>query len=131
MATVNASNKLFEIDDTIPLTCTFIATETEGDHVVYIIKVTRGFDTKYSWEIRKRYSEFDELNSQLKLFNYELPLPPKKAFGNMKREFLSTRQIGLQVYNQKTLRFRFISLQAQSIKIGWNEISLNHNVINY
>ena len=104
MASMNTSNNnnninnKFEIDDTIPLSCTFIATETEGgDHVVFIVKVTRGFDPKYSWEIRKRYSEFDELYNQLKLFNYELPLPPKKAFGNMKREFLSTRQVGLQV----------------------------------
>lgn len=62
-----------------------------------IVRVQRGFDTKYSWEIRKRYNEFNELYNQLKLFQYDLPLPPKKTFGNMKREFLSTRQLGLQV----------------------------------
>lgn len=86
-----------EIDDTQPLSCTFLATETEDDHVVYLIKVQRGIDSKYSWQIKKRYNEFNELNAKLKLSNYELPLPPKKAFGNMKREFLSTRQLGLQV----------------------------------
>lgn len=35
MASSNTSNK-FDIDDTIPLNCTFLATETESDHVVYI-----------------------------------------------------------------------------------------------
>ena len=90
-----ASNKL-EIDDTQPLSCTFLNTETVEDHIVYIIKVQRGYDSKYSWQIKKRYTEFNELYAQLKPANYELPLPPKKAFGNMKREFLSTRQIGLQ-----------------------------------
>ena len=92
------NNKSLLIDDTQPLSCFIQNTETEGDHIVYIIKVQRGFDTKYSWQIKKRYNEFNELYNQLKVSNYELPLPPKKAFGNMKKEFLSTRQIGLQVY---------------------------------
>ena len=91
-----ATNKL-EVDDTIPLTCVIQATETEDDHVVYLIKMQRGFDSKYMWQIKKRYSDFDDLNSELKISNYELSLPPKKAFGNMKREFLSTRQLALQV----------------------------------
>lgn len=101
MASANTS--IINIDDTIPLSCTFLATEQEGDHVVYLMKVQRGFDTKYSWEIRKRYNEFNELFNQLKMFNYDLPLPPKKTFGNMKREFLSVRQIGLQEFMDKIL----------------------------
>lgn len=99
----NATNKLL-IDDTQPLSCQILSTETESDHTVYIIRVQRGIDSKYSWQIRKRYSDFNDLNSQLKLANYELPLPPKKAFGNMKREFLSSRQIGLQVASIKHLQ---------------------------
>ena len=98
-----ASNKL-DIDDTIPLTCVIQATETENDHVVYLIKMQRGFDSKYMWQIKKRYSDFDELHAELKGTNYDLPLPPKKAFGNMKREFLSTRQLGLQVNFIKATR---------------------------
>ena len=93
---INKNNPLV-IDDTQPLSCSIQNTETENDHIVYIIKVQRGFDTKYSWQIKKRYNEFNDLYNQLKVTNYELPLPPKKAFGNMKKEFLSTRQIALQV----------------------------------
>ena len=89
--------KRLEIDDTIPLSCEFIGTEMIGDHVEYIIRVQRGFDSKYSWQIKKRYNDFNDLYVALKLSNYELPLPPKKAFGNKSREFLSVRQLGLQV----------------------------------
>ncbi len=91
------SNKTLIIDDTQPLSCFIQNTETENDHVVYLIKVQRGFDAKYSWQIKKRYNEFNELYNHLKPTNYELPLPPKKLFGNLKKEFLSTRQNGLQV----------------------------------
>ncbi len=97
MATSQQINKSLLIDDTQPLSCFIQNTETENDHVVYLIKVQRGHDQKYSWQIKRRYNEFNELYNQLKCSNYELPLPPKKAFGNMKKEFLSTRQIGLQV----------------------------------
>ena len=117
MASAISGSKI-DIDDTQPLTSFILGTETEEDHVVlvqenesslnrlvlthhvfkvYIIKVQRGIDSKYSWVIKKRYNEFNELHTELKQANYELPMPPKKVFGNMKREFLSTRQIGLQV----------------------------------
>lgn len=97
MATSALNQSKLDIDDTQVLSCTFLGTETVDHHVVYVIKVQRSFDSKYCWQIKKRYNEFNELYAQLKLSNYELPLPPKKAFGNMKREFLSTRQIALQV----------------------------------
>lgn len=87
----------FELDDTQPLSCDFIGTEIVDDHVEYIIKVQRGCDSKYSWQIKKRYNDFNDLYVQLKLSNYEMPLPPKKAFGNKSREFLSVRQLALQV----------------------------------
>ena len=86
-----------ELDDTQPLQCTFLATETIDDHVVYVCRVQRGLDAKYSWQIKKRYNEFNDLHAQLKVTGVELPLPPKKVFGNMKKEFLSVRQTGLQV----------------------------------
>jgi PX domain-containing protein kinase-like protein len=85
------------LDDTQPLSCELTGTEQVNDHVEYLIKVQRGYDSKYSWQIKKRYNEFNELYNQLKVTNYELPLPPKKAFGNKNREFLSTRQLALQV----------------------------------
>lgn len=86
-----------EIDDTHPLSCEFLSTETVDDHIEYIIKVQRGYDSKYSWQIKKRYNDFNDLYTILKVSNYELPLPPKKTFGNKSREFLSVRQLALQV----------------------------------
>ncbi len=102
MASINGIQKL-EIDDTAPLTCTILTTDNSSGHVDYIMKVQRGFDQKYSWQINKRYNEFNDLYAQLKLTNYELPLPPKKAFGNMKPEFLNTRQLGLQEFIDQIL----------------------------
>ena len=50
-----------------------------------------------SWTVTKRYSDFVSLDAALKPSGIELPLPPKKVFGNMEREFIAERQIGLQV----------------------------------
>lgn len=97
MAASTTSAKKLDIDDTQPLSCEFIGTEMVDDHVEYMVRVQRGFDNKYSWQIKKRYNDFNDLYVQLKLSNYDLPLPPKKAFGNKSREFLSVRQLGLQV----------------------------------
>ena len=106
-----AANKL-DIDDTVPLQCVIQATENVDDHVVYLIKMQRGFDSKYMWQIKKRYSDFDDLYNELKSTNYDLPLPPKKAFGNMKREFLSTRQLALQViYSHANISYSVLILK--------------------
>ena len=113
-----------EVDDTQPLICIFQTTENEDDHVVYLIKVQRGFDSKYQWQIKKRYSDFDNLYAQLKMSNYDLPLPPKKAFGNTKREFLSVRQLGLQVnkfffiFNKFFILFYFIKKEFMDKILG-------------
>ena len=92
-----SATKKLDIDDTQPLSCELIGTEMVDDHVEYIIRVQRGFDSKYSWQVKKRYNDFNDLFTQVKSFNSDLPLPPKKAFGNKSREFLSIRQLGLQV----------------------------------
>lgn len=92
------------IDDTVPLSCTILATDNSSGHVVYVMKVQRGYDPKYTWQISKRYNEFNDLYNQLKVTNYEMSLPPKKAFGNMKPEFLTTRQQGLQEFIDKILK---------------------------
>ena len=50
-----------------------------------------------SWQVIKRYSDFEKLHDQLKSARIDLPLPPKKAFGNFDRDFIAERQTGLQV----------------------------------
>ena len=57
----------------------------------------RGPVPENSWTVTKRYSDFVALDAALKPSGIELPLPPKKVFGNMEREFIAERQIGLQV----------------------------------
>jgi PX domain-containing protein kinase-like protein len=108
MATTSTSSAVISnidiIDDTQPLTCQFQATETIDNHIVYVMKVHRGFDaSKSSWLIKRRYNEFNELYNELKVSQYDLQLPPKKTFGNMKPEFLSTRQLALQQFIDQIL----------------------------
>ena len=50
-----------------------------------------------SWNIIQRYSDFANLDSVLRISNIELPLPPKRIWGNMDRDFIAERQTGLQV----------------------------------
>ena len=57
----------------------------------------RGPVPENSWIVAKRYSDFVSLDTSLKIAGIELPLPPKKVFGNMEREFIAERQNGLQV----------------------------------
>ncbi|XP_068121061.1 PX domain-containing protein kinase-like protein [Hyperolius riggenbachi] len=51
-----------------------------------------------SWQVIRRYSDFDMLNNSLQISSLSLPLPPKKLIGNMDREFIAERQKGLQNY---------------------------------
>ncbi|XP_030874589.1 PX domain-containing protein kinase-like protein [Leptonychotes weddellii] len=64
----------------------------------YIIRVQRGISVENSWQIVRRYSDFDLLNNSLQIAGLSLPLPPKKLIGNMDREFIAERQKGLQNY---------------------------------
>uniref|UniRef100_H0V8E4 PX domain containing serine/threonine kinase like n=1 Tax=Cavia porcellus TaxID=10141 RepID=H0V8E4_CAVPO len=64
----------------------------------YIIRVQRGISVDNSWQIVRRYSDFDLLNNSLQIAGLSLPLPPKKLIGNMDREFIAERQKGLQNY---------------------------------
>jgi PX domain-containing protein kinase-like protein len=98
------------------------------------MKVQRGFDQKYSWQISKRYNEFNDLHAQLKLSNYELTLPPKKTFGNMKPEFLNTRQIGLQDFIDSILKNLLLAnslpvkifLDSENYSQNFQESALQH-----
>ncbi|XP_018417967.1 PREDICTED: PX domain-containing protein kinase-like protein isoform X2 [Nanorana parkeri] len=91
------SNKLY-LDDTMPLTGVIEASQNLQSHTEYIIRVQRGVSMENSWQIVRRYSDFDTLNNNLQISGLSLPLPPKKLIGNMDREFIAERQKGLQNY---------------------------------
>ncbi|XP_072136571.1 PX domain-containing protein kinase-like protein isoform X4 [Mobula birostris] len=76
----------------------FGAVSFEDSGKEYIIRVQRGVSVENSWQIIRRYSDFDVLNSSLQISGLILPLPPKKLIGNMDREFIAERQRGLQNY---------------------------------
>ncbi|XP_060058999.1 PX domain-containing protein kinase-like protein isoform X2 [Erinaceus europaeus] len=86
------------LDDTVPLTAAIEASQTLQSHTEYIIRVQRGISVENSWQIVRRYSDFDLLNNSLQISGLSLPLPPKKLIGNMDREFIAERQKGLQNY---------------------------------
>ncbi|KAK2529416.1 Pxk [Columba guinea] len=86
------------LDDTVPLTAQIEASQSLHSHTEYIIRVQRGVSAENSWQIVRRYSDFDLLNNSLQISTLSLPLPPKKLIGNMEREFIAERQKGLQAY---------------------------------
>uniref|UniRef100_A0A5F8H2J4 PX domain containing serine/threonine kinase like n=1 Tax=Monodelphis domestica TaxID=13616 RepID=A0A5F8H2J4_MONDO len=86
------------LDDTAPLSAGIEASQSLHSHTEYIIRVQRGIAIENSWQIVRRYSDFDLLNSSLQISGLSLPLPPKKLIGNMEREFIAERQKGLQRY---------------------------------
>uniref|UniRef100_A0A3P9CKK5 PX domain containing serine/threonine kinase n=1 Tax=Maylandia zebra TaxID=106582 RepID=A0A3P9CKK5_9CICH len=85
------------LDDTVPLTAMIEASQNLQSHT-YIIRVQRGVSLDNSWQVIRRYSDFDVLNNSLMVCGITLPLPPKKLIGNMDREFIAERQRGLQTY---------------------------------
>ncbi|KAM4722789.1 PX domain-containing protein kinase-like protein [Rhinophrynus dorsalis] len=86
------------LDDTVPLSAVIEASQSLQSHTEYIIRVQRGISMENSWQIVRRYSDFDMLNNSLQISGLNLPLPPKKLIGNMDREFIAERQKGLQNY---------------------------------
>nr|XP_057910878.1 PX domain-containing protein kinase-like protein isoform X2 [Doryrhamphus excisus] len=86
------------LDDTVPLTATIEASQNLQSHTEYIIRVQRGVSSENSWQVVRRYSDFDALNNSLMVCGVSLPLPPKKLIGNRDREFIAERQKGLQAY---------------------------------
>lgn len=85
------------IDDTTPMICNIEAIEKK-EHVDYIMRVQRGINPDDSWQVAHRYSDFATMHSILEVSGIELPLPPKKVFGNMDAAFIAERQQGLQNY---------------------------------
>ncbi|XP_061687350.1 PX domain-containing protein kinase-like protein isoform X2 [Syngnathoides biaculeatus] len=86
------------LDDTVPLTAVIEVSQNVQSHTEYIIRVQRGVSSDKSWQVIRRYSDFDALNNSLMVSGVSLPLPPKKLIGNMEREFIAERQRGLQAY---------------------------------
>ncbi|XP_036386299.1 PX domain-containing protein kinase-like protein isoform X1 [Megalops cyprinoides] len=86
------------LDDTVALTAVIEASQSLHSHTEYIIRVQRGVSSENSWQVIRRYSDFDMLNNSLLISGINLPLPPKKLIGNMDREFIAERQKGLQTY---------------------------------
>ncbi|GAB6029144.1 hypothetical protein CHUAL_004921 [Chamberlinius hualienensis] len=87
-----------KLDDTELLSATIERSLTTQGHTEYVIRVQRGPLATNCWRTKKRYNDFVDLQTALHLSNGDLPLPPKKIFGNMEREFINQRQQGLQNY---------------------------------
>ncbi|NXF90393.1 PXK protein, partial [Eubucco bourcierii] len=100
----------------------------------YIIRVQRGVSAENSWQIVRRYSDFDLLNNSLQISSLSLPLPPKKLIGNMEREFIAERQKGLQAYLDVITTHHILSncelvkkfLDPNNYSVNYTEIALQH-----
>ncbi|XP_071155726.1 PX domain-containing protein kinase-like protein isoform X1 [Mytilus edulis] len=127
------SQKL-SIDDTVALTCVIEAAQKSADHMVYSVRIQYGPKPENSWTLQKRYSDFVALDTELKIANIDVQLPPKKVFGNFDREFVAERQQGLQKYIDTILGHPLLA-NSQAVKkflspdnytINQTEIALQH-----
>lgn len=122
------------IDDTVSLSCVIESAQKDSDHMVYLLKVQYGPKPENSWTITKRYSDFVALDGDLKLSNIDMPLPPKKMFGNFEREFVAERQQGLQNYINAILNHHLLVnslpvkrfLNPDNYTLNQTEIALQH-----
>lgn len=122
------------LDDTQALLCNIEAAENVQGHTVYIMRVQRGPPSESAWQISRRYSDFDGLNSALLYSGIDLPLPPKKVFGKLEREFVAERQLGLQTYINAILKHPLLSttiyvrkfLDPDHYSFNFLESSLQH-----
>lgn len=103
------------LDDTLPLSCVIESFENVQGHTCYNVRVQRGFHHETTWMVQRRYSDFDALHSQLQASGMELPLPPKKLFNKMCREFIAERQQKLQEYLDQVLSEPLLS-QCLAVK---------------
>ncbi|KAG1661294.1 PX domain-containing protein kinase-like protein [Nymphon striatum] len=84
------------LDDTQPLTCSILGAQNVQGHMEFLLQVARSIALDNKWTISRRYSDFLTLKNYFLVTAVDLPLPPKKIFGNMEREFVAERQQGLQ-----------------------------------
>jgi len=92
------------LDDTIPVTCAIEGFFVKDGHTEFVLKVGRGPNPENRWEVQHRYNDFVTLQSILQASGFDLPLPPKKVFGNMDGAFIQERRAGLQRYMDIILR---------------------------
>ncbi|KAK6175076.1 hypothetical protein SNE40_013612 [Patella caerulea] len=122
------------LDDSESLTASVENAQKTSDHIEYILRVQRGPMKENSWQLTKRYSDFDNLESQLRISNIEFRLPPKKVFGNFDREFIAVRQSGLQEFLQSVLSNHLLAesiyvkkfLDPKTYSTNLSEIALQH-----
>ncbi|KAM4588086.1 PX domain-containing protein kinase-like protein isoform 1-T1 [Odontesthes bonariensis] len=118
------------LDDTVPLTAVIEASQNLQSHTEYIIRVQRGVSSDDSWQVIRRYSDFDILNSSLMVSGVSLLLPPKKLLGNMDREFIAERQRGLQTYLDSITQHPLLSTSLTVKKfLDPNNYSANYSEI--
>ncbi|XP_026741178.1 PX domain-containing protein kinase-like protein [Trichoplusia ni] len=101
------------VDDTEILTCTIENSQTVRKHTEYTLRVSRGILRDTTWTVSRRYKDFVELHAALAPSGYDLPLPPKKYFGNLDPSFIAERQIALQNYLNEILRHDELALSRQ------------------
>lgn len=120
------------LDDTVPLTAVIEASQNVQSHTEYIIRIQRGVSAENSWQVVRRYSDFDLLNNSLMVCGIGLLLPPKKLIGNMDRDFIAERQRGLQAYLDSVTQHPLLSssllvkkfLDPNSYSANYTEIAL-------
>ncbi|XP_040060644.2 PX domain-containing protein kinase-like protein isoform X1 [Gasterosteus aculeatus] len=118
------------LDDTVPLTAVIEASQNLQSHTEYIVRVQRGVSSENSWQVIRRYSDFDVLNSSLMVCGISLPLPPKKLIGNMDREFIAERQRGLQAFLDSITQHPLLSSSLMVKKfLDPNNYSANYTEI--
>ncbi|KAJ8302273.1 hypothetical protein KUTeg_021260 [Tegillarca granosa] len=122
------------LDDTVFLSCIVEGAQKQDDHIEYTLKVQRGPMVEQSWTVQKRYSDFTALDSELRVSNVELPLPPKRVFGNFDREFIAERKQGLQAYIDAIVQNFLLSnslyfkrfLDQDHYSVNFTELALQH-----
>ncbi|KAK1900967.1 PX domain containing protein kinase-like protein [Dissostichus eleginoides] len=118
------------LDDTVPLSAVIEASQNLQSHTEYIVRVQRGVSAENSWQVIRRYSDFDVLNSNLMVCGISLPLPPKKLIGNMDREFIAERQRGLQAFLDSITQHPMLSCSLTVKKfLDPNNYSANYTEI--
>uniref|UniRef100_H3AWR9 PX domain containing serine/threonine kinase like n=1 Tax=Latimeria chalumnae TaxID=7897 RepID=H3AWR9_LATCH len=118
------------LDDTVALTAVIEASQSLQSHTEYIIRVQRGVSSESSWQVIRRYSDFDMLNNSLQVSQRKLQFSPKKLIGNMDREFIAERQKGLQNYLNIITSHHMLSTCEQVKKfLDPNNYSVNYTEI--
>ncbi|XP_068147498.1 PX domain-containing protein kinase-like protein [Drosophila tropicalis] len=87
-----------QLDDTEEISCEIATVEEVDGHTEYLLRVQRGPNKENSWNVLRRYNDFDKLHKCLRISGIELPLPGKRYFGNMRPDFIAERKEALQIF---------------------------------